>query len=671
MGNYGGQTFTEDGSDSEYGMAEYEMPECHELEHSIWDACLFVGLGVLGRFDTLVLTVSWVVNASVQFLFTIIIWSRFRESPFNKELVESLRKWRAIYGHDSSLMNPATQESLVATVCQGSDIMSNSQVQADLYQTMRNFLPRFVPDGLTGFIRDNLQMPAYHGDHADRDGGVAIHGFYFSGAELCTMLMVLWTLMICRELRGTYETHSAIWAKARDAPRRTELVRRGGHLVIRSITVTRATMMTLLVTIPRLMVACILLIAGSYFIVAAHNMEDLILNALSLEFIIHTDELLYSVIAPKNVRMIVDEVQPLRLGSFWNRYRTHFKLFMIAAIAVYVTMVNLFVLGPVITNMKSAMSTMCGGDINFVFKRYSDGVTRTVDPVVNEIENLEYSYGYCSVLQRTGLAGAQTVGWMGQESPLIPKEANFKCASITKPKLVEEATGTGELRRKGDMLLSENAIFKSGPCADYNLTANHKIRLLIQEATGNHFLKACADARAQCFNPPDAGFSSTLLRLYCPESCGCQGAGQFFSGSGEGCPRQCKIEWQQMLMTSGQCDDMSPEELSNNALWGSYVSSVVGYLAQLGTVDTVEMARRLNTTALTFGCRALTQAKKENGGHWDFCSPIQMRGGFAGAEHRTTRYFCPVTCGCALECGRDSSCEDCPRNCRVEAIADP
>jgi len=333
--------------------------------------------------------------------------------------------------------------------------------------------------------------------------------------------------------------------------------------------------------------------------------------------------------------------------------------------------VNFLVLGPVIASMKDAMNTMCGGDIDFVSQRYTDGITRVVDPTPLQTERMQYTYAYCAVLQRTGLAGATRQTWLGSTEPLIQESENFKCAGITKPKLVKEAFGTGELKRKGRLSLKSLPRYKSGGCADANVSGDSEVRLMLQEATGNHFLTKCSDAWILCGQPPQTGFASTLVRLYCPRTCGCAGPGQYFTGSGEGCPRSCGLEFQRGLYSvTARCKDLPPEELSDNKEWIAYVNSAVTYLMQLGTTWPMQLAQQLNRTAFANGCNTMTQKfvdpeTRDLSKAWDFCDPIKMQGGFSGAEHRTVRFFCPAACKCAEACAKDSSCRDCPRGCAV------
>lgn len=216
----------------------------------------------------------------------------------------------------------------------------------------------------------------------------------------------------------------------------------------------------------------------------------------------------------------------------------------------------------------------------------------------------------------------------------------------------------------------DRPIYTHGSCQDVNLSSNVRERLLLQEATKDHFLSNCSEAWPLCGQPPDTGYSSTLVRLYCPRTCGCAGPAQFFAGSGEGCPRSCALEFEDALATSQQCEDRTPEELREDPMWLSYTSSVVMYLHQKGRPETIMLANSINLTAMKIGCRALTEIPEvARRRRWDFCSPAMTRGSLHGSEHRTVRAFCPESCECAIACGKDPSCKDCPANCGPEAIA--
>lgn len=639
--------------------------QSHRLEQSIWDSSLFIGLGALGYFDTTILFLCWLTNLVVQLLFTAIICSRFHESPYNEELIGSLTKWRAIYGHDTRFMNPVTNEALVASVCSGSDFLTESQEQMQLYKRMREFLPSYVPESLYSFITTQLNVTQYHGGHSEaRSGGVPSDQFYFSGKDLCMMLVLLWTMLISKEVRKAYRTHSAVWTKANATEGGSILMRNAkGSLVLLSISRFRATMVTLFITLPRMCIAAALLVGGSYFIVAAENMEDLILNALSLEFIITTDELIFAVTSPKTVVMMVAEVAPLPMGSYWYHFRSTLKIAGILSIFSYVALVSVWVVDPVVHNMQDAMTVMCGGDIDFVSRRYSDGITHTVVSDAKPLDQLEFTYGYCSVLQRTGLGGARQHGC---NRSLIEDRGNFTCSGVTEQPLAREAFSTGDLKLYGSLVLRNMATYQTTACVDTNLHTDARIRVLLQEATGKPFLTACSEAVLNCHRPSTTGFDATLVRLYCPATCNCAGRGQFFVGSGEGCPKLCKDLWHDMLLDKSlPCKDLPKSKLSESSEWKSYWEAVVDYIKQFGDTAAQDLATQLKSKVkLTreLGCRTFHSNYTST---WDFCDPenMKMKGGLTGQEHRTIRAFCPETCGCEWACRSAGDCRDCPRSC--------
>ena len=63
----------------------------------------------------------------------------------------------------------------------------------------------------------------------------------------------------------------------------------------------------------RLSIACFLCYTGSMFLVYTTSMEDLLLNALALEFVMSLDELFFEALAPDQLRDVMGAIAPLRI----------------------------------------------------------------------------------------------------------------------------------------------------------------------------------------------------------------------------------------------------------------------------------------------------------------------------------------------------------------------
>merc|ERR1712099_26415 len=62
-------------------------------------------------------------------------------------------------------------------------------------------------------------------------------------------------------------------------------------------------------------IALSLLVSGSLWLVRTTSIADLMLNAVALSYVMQLDELIYSVLVPKKVTMLVQNMEPLMLGS--------------------------------------------------------------------------------------------------------------------------------------------------------------------------------------------------------------------------------------------------------------------------------------------------------------------------------------------------------------------
>jgi len=79
----------------------------------------------------------------------------------------------------------------------------------------------------------------------------------------------------------------------------------GGECYLVALTRVMRSFTLIGVCLPRLVIAVWLLLLGWRWLSATHSFEDMVLNSLALEFIIHIDELLYHSVLPRAVRNLV------------------------------------------------------------------------------------------------------------------------------------------------------------------------------------------------------------------------------------------------------------------------------------------------------------------------------------------------------------------------------
>merc|ERR1712046_86833 len=103
------------------------------FRQSCWDSAAFLGdPAVMCAAESVVQALLLLLNVFIQVSFTIIILtSHLTEWSVNAETIEGYHRWRTATGHDMSLMDPLTTESLVSRVCRqdASLHISENQVQ--------------------------------------------------------------------------------------------------------------------------------------------------------------------------------------------------------------------------------------------------------------------------------------------------------------------------------------------------------------------------------------------------------------------------------------------------------------------------------------------------------------------------------------------------------------
>ena len=63
-------------------------------------------------------------------------------------------------------------------------------------------------------------------------------------------------------------------------------------------------------------IACVLCFYGTRFVGYTLELEDLLMNAVALEFVISVDEALFQALMPRAIKQFYDRLQPFRLPPF-------------------------------------------------------------------------------------------------------------------------------------------------------------------------------------------------------------------------------------------------------------------------------------------------------------------------------------------------------------------
>ncbi|CAJ1443387.1 unnamed protein product [Effrenium voratum] len=144
-------------------------------------------------------------------------------------------------------------------------------------------------------------------------------------AELCNMavsrsgfsagIVFLWSARMLTEVKTTLLLALDLWALcplpsgAEPHQMIYEVEDEDGEIErweIVAVNKTAQFLLTVLVLLPKMVVALVLLVIGCRWLAATQSFADLILNALALEFVINIDELMYEAFTPRSLRNVIE-----------------------------------------------------------------------------------------------------------------------------------------------------------------------------------------------------------------------------------------------------------------------------------------------------------------------------------------------------------------------------
>lgn len=158
---------------------------------------------------------------------------------------------------------------------------------------------------------------------ADWDGPKAkLCGMGLSKVKFTASIIFLWTIRMLSEVRSCLQLTHDIFQVPRTQPSTTSTGRKARATVaalndnneferfdVMIIDMPARMCLASCVTIPKLIVGIALLYGGCRWFAATESWEDLILNALALEFVIGIDELIFEAFAPLRAKQTVEKTK--------------------------------------------------------------------------------------------------------------------------------------------------------------------------------------------------------------------------------------------------------------------------------------------------------------------------------------------------------------------------
>jgi len=582
----------------------------HEMSRSLWECVALIGVPGVGVMGSVVIVCALFLNVALQGLFTLIIYLDFLK-PHDIPDVASMEQWRRTDGHSFAHLDKVSGASLVRRVCDEDESLSIAGAQMDSLTSIRRFNHEY------GF-----------------------GPFQFTiGPVLCALAAVLWFFCVQAEIQACISFANAVITVRAG---RTRLVRSGDKFALVSMSMYHRGFL-LLVTFMRLVIAIVLLIVGVGWLGNTTSIQDMVLNAMALCFVMDLDEMLFETVVPSPTRFIVSDLEPLPRRGFphWRGTSCSPFITMVLCSAV-VSIVMLQVVNPNLETMLEVEGKLCDHNIDFVLDRHNElgfvaGFTTEVPGEAGQgLNTMEAGFReIISGVQPPVVMGANYTNVAYTEKAFFSNVISWSAAEWTK--------------NIGSTTCSDS---------DFSYTPLWIVAALRQQTGIKNFssCKVLAGNITKC-----ASYWTPIVRIYCPETCGCNAVypSLFLSGPSGGCPREkCRLRRdytnEQALAT---CSDLPVTVLSDptqkeGRAWQAFLDQYFQVEVNESKVALAGDVLQMINALKTWGCEVLKDSRALS---QIFC-------------HDTPKYsslapFCPKACGChrvhrpdcPLSCGYSSA----------------
>jgi len=373
----------------------------------------------------------------------------------------------------------------------------------------------------------------------------------------------------------------------------------------------------------RLFVCVTLGYYGGLYLVYTETTEDLVLNALALQFILDIDELIFRVSAPNAVRAMLERFEelpiPHELTVRGENFSSALSL-MLPIVACFVTVLCL--LEPALARRTEIWRAMCGNNKDFALA--IDGLGRAhwspTAPFVEGASLATTSYSHEA-------AGAVAMGDVAGISDLVITERNVA-------RLMEMHVQT----------MSSASLIAKCVDADDNMTFHSERpwsmgKQILRTVTGNTSLSSCADAASWCQSVLLPGIRA---RQWCPITCGCHSMDSGLVIDEPGCPWECQDRYDDQS-AKVSCDARRDSQALQDKGFVAYASGLRALFKQLPGLrasDLVDMGGQMASQ----GCGALAGRGLVTD---ELCEGImELQNGTMMTHFRPVWPFCPIACGC-------------------------
>ena len=193
------------------------------------------------------------------------------------------------------------------------------------------------------------------------------------GGYVCMLAVCLWVITVCIDARRAFDKLAALRCLPRGSKsdiRVESAVDGTSRVIITQISYARL-VACVLVQLLRLVIGAVLLWFGSLYLIHTIEINELILNAVALEFVLRIDDILFVCFVPTRVRALIKHGKPLSAPSVFKtkdgldiRSVLSFLVCLCLVLVLYFTE-----LVPQKHILEQAQHAMCGGDLDFVYAK--------------------------------------------------------------------------------------------------------------------------------------------------------------------------------------------------------------------------------------------------------------------------------------------------------------
>jgi hypothetical protein len=269
-------------------------------------------------------------------MFSYIVISDFTKETFDEDAILGLRSWRRNIGHSIDFMDDITEVTLASRVC-------NNDLGLELSASQANYHQLFV-----GYIQNGR------------------------GSLMCMITILMWLLTVVKELSSTISFYKAICLLPKG--NKTVISEEGNSIV--TISLPRK-LLLVLVTSCRFAVVVALGYAGTAWLANTVSVNDLILNAVALEFVLCVDEIIFEALAPRRLKCVVEQFasMPLAVPKVMEWKGLDAKSFSLSCALLCTLLVVWFtIVTPFEHRLKLADDALCAGELDFVYTIGKTGI---------------------------------------------------------------------------------------------------------------------------------------------------------------------------------------------------------------------------------------------------------------------------------------------------------